>query len=152
MQWTMEEFRDPADLGEDELLALRAEYASEHRWLCLRRWALFDQIDLMRSERVRRLKEGLVDYGAPAAIAPRSTVRGRAGFSGEGSGDPVDPDDAAPLPALPLVTALDDDSILALLRATQSAEDDVSLRRQIVWARLRSLERELEAGGGDADD
>src|SRR3954447_15916230 len=63
MQWTMEEFRDPAELGEDELLALRAEYASEHRWLCLRRWALFDQIDLMRSERVRRLKEGLSTMG-----------------------------------------------------------------------------------------
>lgn len=143
----MEEFRDPTGLPDDELLALHDAHAAEHRWLCLRRWALFDQIDVIRVERVRRLRDGLAGLGTAAAATDRSHATQPREFRGLGNGDPMGPDVVPPLSPLPLVTPLADDQIRDLLRTTKSDEDDVSLRRQIVWARLKALERELHLRG-----
>jgi hypothetical protein len=151
----MEEFTEPGLLSDDELLELRAELADELQWLCLRRWVLFDRIDLLRSEKVRRLRESLAASGmADALVAEpdyRSLSRRSGGFSGCGIADSL-PWDREPLAALPPVPSLEIDGIRALLHATKDVENDVSMRRQIAWARLQHLDaeirRRLETGDG----
>ena len=147
----MEEFRDPVLLSDDELGELAARYVAEHRLLCLLRWTLFDRIDLLRDERVRRLRERLAGPDPAEALRARRPSgpadRGRRDFTGTGASEDVAA--APPLAPLPLVSALCDDELRTLLRDEKRVEDDVSLRRQIVWHRLRSLR--AEAAGRDIE-
>ena len=142
----MEEFTDPGLLSDDELLELREELADELHWLCLRRWVLFDRIDLLRSEKVRRLRESFAASGTPDALVAepdyRSIARRSRGFSGCGAADTL-PWEREPLAALPPVPSLGIDGIRALLDATKDVENDVSMRRQIAWARLQRLDIEI---------
>ena len=85
----MEEFTDPGLLSDDELLELREELADELHWLCLRRWVLFDRIDLLRSEKVRRLRQSFA-AGVDVVVAEpdyRSISRRSGDFSGCGAAD-----------------------------------------------------------------
>jgi len=144
----MEEFRNPGMLSDDELGALTARYLAEHRVLCLRRWALFDRIDLLRDERVRRLRDRLAGPGRAEALrAGRLPGPGRRDFTGTGAGEDVA--DAPPLRPLPRLSALCDAELHALLRHEKRVEDDVSLRRQVVWHRLGSLRAESAGRGID---
>ena len=141
----MEEFKKPGLLSDDELFELRDELADELHWLCLRRWALFDQIDLLRSEKVRRLRASFATSGTEALVAEPDyrSIAGRSGtFSGCGEADPL-PWEREPLAALPPVPSLDLDRIRALLHSTKDVENDVSMRRQIAWARLKLVEAEI---------
>ena len=151
----MEEFTDPGLLSDDELLELREELADELDWLCLRRWVLFDRIDLLRSEKVRRLRESFAASGTVDALVAepdyRSIARRSRGLSDCGAEDTL-PWEREPLAALPPVPSLGIDGIRALLDATKDVENDVSMRRQIAWARLQRLDieirRRLEADDG----
>jgi hypothetical protein len=150
----MEEFTEPGHLSDDELLELRDEVADELNWLCLRRWVLFDQIDLLRSEKVRRLRESFAVAGATAALVAepdyRSLARRSGDFAGCGAADPL-PWEREPLPALPPVPSLGIDRIRELLHSTKDVENDVSMRRQIAWARLTALEAEISRRFDDTD-
>lgn len=150
----MEQFTEPGLLSDDELLALRDELTRELDWLCLRRWVLFDHIDLLRSEKVRRLRDSLAGPGAAAAIVAepdyRSLARRRGDFAGCGTADPVAWDSEPPLQPLPLVSSLEMDRIRMLLDSTKSVENDVSMRRQVAWARLQAVR--LEIGRRRVDD
>ena len=130
----MEEFRDPGLLSDRELDELVAAYAAELRWLCECRWVLFDQLDVMRAEHIRRLR---TSYGRPRTTS--AVTRRRPLFTGTGIVYEVV---VKPPPALPDVTRLDDEDLRDRLRATKSVEDDVSLRRQVVWHRLEVLRSE----------
>ena len=48
-----------------------------------------------------------------------------------------------PLPALPPVPALEIDGIRELLHSTKEVENDVSMRRQVAWARIQALDLEI---------
>ena len=142
----MEEFTEPGRLSDDELLELRDQLADELHWLCLRRWVLFDQIDLLRSEKVRRLRDSLAAAGMTDSLVAEPDYRSIAGrsdqFSGCGEADPL-PWEREPLAALPSVGSLGIDRIRALLHSTKDVENDVSMRRQTAWARLKLLEVEI---------
>jgi hypothetical protein len=142
----MEEFTQPGLLSDDELDELRDALSEELDWLCLRRWVLFDQIDLLRSEKVRRLRASLAVAGKTEAVVAepdyRSLARRSDGFSGCGETDPL-PLEREPLPALPPIPMLGIDRIRELLRSTKDVENDVSMRRQIAWARLKAVEAEI---------
>jgi hypothetical protein len=145
----VEEFRDPGSLTDEELDTLARRYAGEHRSLCLRRWVMFDRIDLLQGEKVRRLRDGCVGLGTSASIDPLRLI-GRANLSRRlftGTGEIDGLAEAPPLLPLPLVRALSDEEVRALLSDEKRAEDDVSLRRQVVWHRLLSLRAEAAARG-----
>jgi hypothetical protein len=145
----VEEFRDPGSLTDEELDALTRRYAGEHRSLCLRRWVLFDRIDLLRGEKVRRLRDAGVGLGTASALDPFRLFGpanlARRLFTGTGEIDGLA--EAPPLLPLPLLRTLSDDEVRALLRDEKRAEDDVSLRRQVVWYRLLSLRAEAADRG-----
>ena len=136
----MEEFTEPGRLSDDELLELRDALSDELHWLCLRRWVLFDQIDLLRSEKVRRLRDSLAVAGMTDALVAEPDYRSIAGrsdrFSGCGEADPSSWE-REPLAALPSVPSLGIDRIRALLDSTKDVENDVSMRRQTAWTRLK---------------
>ena len=142
----MEEFPEPGLLSDDELFELRDEVADELHWLCLRRWVLFDQIDLLRSEKVRRLRESFAAGATASSLVAepdyRSLARRSGPVSGRGEADSL-PWEREPLKALPPVPPLEIDGIRALLRSTQEVENDVSMRRQVAWVRLQALDREI---------
>ena len=141
----MGEFTEPGLLSDEELFELRDELADELHWLCLRRWVLFDQIDLLRSEKVRRLRASFTTSGREALVAEPDyrSIAGRPGtFSGCGEAALL-PWEREPLAALPPVPSLELDKIRALLHSTKDVETDVSMRRQIAWTRLKALEAEI---------
>ena len=143
----MEEFTKPGLLSDEELLELRDALSEELDWLCLRRWVLFDQIDVLRSEKVRRLRESLAAAGATDTIVAepdyRTIARRSEAFSGCGeSGAPRW--EREPLEALPPITPLEMDGVRDLLRSRKEVENDVSMRRQVVWARLQAVEAEID--------
>jgi RsiG-like len=149
----MEEFKEPRELSDEELLELRDALSDELHWLCLRRWVLFDQIDLLRSEKVRRLRDSLAGAGAAALVAEPDyrSLAGRAGaFSGCGNADPS-PWDREPLAPLPPVPSLGIERIRELLHSTKDVENDVSMRRQIAWARLQAVEAEISRRFDEGD-
>ena len=149
----MEEFTEPRLLSDDELFELRDAVADELHWLCLRRWVLFDQIDLLRSEKVRRLRKSLAVAGAEALVAEpdyRSIARRPGAFSGCENANPL-PWEREPLPALPPVPSLGIERIRALLHSTKDVENDVSMRRQIAWVRLQALEAEISRRFDESD-
>jgi hypothetical protein len=150
----MEEFTEPGLLSDDELFELRDQLADELHWLCLRRWVLFDQIDLLRSEKVRRLRDRLAAAGMKDALVDAPNYRSIAGrsdpFSGCGDADSL-PWEREPLAPLPSVGSLEIDGIRSLLDSTKSVENDVSMRRQIAWARLKALEVEISRRFDDVD-
>ena len=149
----MEEFTEPGRLSDDELFELRDELADELHWLCLRRWALFDQIDLLRSEKVRRLRSSFATSGLEALIAEPDyrSIAGRSGsFSGCGEAESL-PWEREPLAPLPPVPSLGMDRIRALLHSTKDVENDVSMRRQIAWTRLQALEAEISRRFDETD-
>ncbi len=96
---------------------------------------------------MRRLKDEMDRSGSAGVLIARSANRSptarRGAFVGSGNTGRTRWDSELPLAPMPLVTSLDDDRLRALLRTTKSLEDDVSLRRQIVWARLKALDEEI---------
>jgi hypothetical protein len=149
----MDEFTEPGRLSNDELFELRDRLADELHWLCLRRWVLFDQIDLLRAEKVRRLRDSLGAAGTKALVAEpdyRSLAGRSRAFSGCGEADPLSWE-REPLAALPPVPSLGIDRIRALLDSTKGVENDVSMRLQIAWVRLQALEAEISRRLDDGD-
>jgi hypothetical protein len=149
----MEEFTEPRLLSDDELFELRDALTDELHWLCLRRWVLFDHIDLLRSEKVRRLRDSLAGAGTAALVAEpdyRSIARRPGPFSGCGVAHHSSWEHE-PLTALPPVPSLGIEKIRALLRSTKEIENDVSMRRQIAWVRLQAVEAEISRRFGDGD-
>ena len=151
----MEEFTEPGLLSDAELLELRDALSEELHWLCLRRWVLFDQIDLLRSEKVRRLRDSLAVLGTTDTLVAEPDYRsiaGRSGaFSGCGEADASSWERREPLAALPPVPSLGIERIRALLDSTKDVENDVSMRRQIAWTRLQALELEISRRFDESD-
>jgi hypothetical protein len=142
----MEEFTEPRLLSDDELFELRDALSDELHWICLRRWVLFDQIDLLRSEKVRRLRDSLAAAGTDALVPEPDyrSIAGRLGdFSGCGDTDSSRSEHASPLAPLPHVPSLGIDGIRTLLHSTKSVENGVSMRRQTVWVRLQAVQLEV---------
>jgi hypothetical protein len=107
---------------------------------CLRRWLatveitrrfLHERIDLLRAERVRRLtslrQAGVLVLDQRGQRTIRPLFTGPASFSVE------------PLGGLPNLAALGIGELHALIKRLESAEDDISLQRRVLHARIDRL-------------
>jgi hypothetical protein len=125
----------------DELDGLVERLGAEHDALCLRRWAIFDRIDVLRAEHVRRVREAIDRLGPDEWV--RATVARGPRRSGVERilAAACEPEDAldAPLQPLPPLRRLSDAEVVELLRAEERAEARISLRRAVVWHRLAQL-------------
>jgi hypothetical protein len=127
---------DLAGLSDDDLETLLRGTEDEEEAISRRRRRLHDRIDVLRGERVARLR-GQVAAGTLAVPAP--SVLERPIF--EGTGDPPDEQADDPLPDLP---SLSDDELRAMIVALEREEDDISLHRRVLHGRIDILRAERE--------
>jgi hypothetical protein len=126
---------DFASLTDDDLNRLIRASEEEEEAISVRRRYLHGRIDLLRGERVVRLR-GMVESGTLDLPAP-STLE-RPIF--EGTGDPpVEHDEA-----LPDVSTLSDDELRSLIVELEREEDDISLSRRMLHGRIDILRAERE--------
>jgi hypothetical protein len=128
-------FPDLATTDDAELERLLRAAEDEADAVSLRRRALHAQIDALREERVARLRAqaeaGTLDLPAPAAFE-------RPIFEGTGElpeSHPV---------AVPDLGSLTDDELRGQIHLLEHEEDDISLRRRMLWGRVDILRAERE--------
>jgi hypothetical protein len=126
---------DFASLTDDDLERLIRAAENEEESISVRRRYLHDRIDLLRRERVVRLR-GMVESGTLDLPAP-STLE-RPIF--EGTGNPPEEHDEA----LPDPSTLSDDELRSLIVELEREEDDISLRRRMLHGRIDILRAERE--------
>jgi hypothetical protein len=130
----MELYEVVGPLDDDERRERRDALERELAQIEIRRRFLHERIDLLHAERLRRFGK-LGDPGALGALAPHPTAapRRRALFTGTGSVSDE------PLGGLPDLRTLGDADLHELIRSLKSREDDVSLQRRILHARIDEL-------------
>ena len=132
----MDPFPDLATTDDDELERLLRAAEDEADGISARRRALHRHIDALREERVRRLRAqaeaGTLEVPAPAALE-RPIFEGTGGL----------PDDHAADPA-PDLAALSDEELRAQILGLEHEEDDISLRRRMLYGRVDILHAERE--------
>jgi hypothetical protein len=129
-------FPDLATTDDDELERLLRTTEDEADAISRRRRTLHAYIDALREERVRRLRAlaeaGTLDVPAPSALE-------RPIFEGTGEL----PDDH-PAVAMPDVASLTDEDLRAQILELEHEEDDISLRRRMLYGRVDILQAERE--------
>lgn len=141
----MDPLPDLSTLSDEALVLLLDERAEQEDAISKRRRLLHGRIDVLRHERISRLKAQL-DAGAKDFPAPSSLDRPLYAGSGE-----VPEDDG--LPPLPDLETLSDDDLRTLIRALEHEEDDVSLGRRFLQGQVDILraERTRRSRGGAHD-
>lgn len=127
----MQLFDHGESLGEDERALRLATLEHDLAEVEIRRRFLHERIDLLRAEHVRRLGElrrsDLLEPVAGMQPQPRRLFTGTGTMSTE------------PLGGLPDVATLPDDELRTLTRFLKALEDDVSLERRVLHARIDEL-------------
>ena len=131
----MDALPDFASLSDDELERLIRAAEGEEETISVRRRYLHGRIDVLRRERVGRLR-GMVESGTLDLPAPSTLDRSIF----EGTGDPPEEHDEA----LPDASTLSDDELRALIVELEREEDDISLRRRMLHGRIDILRAERE--------
>ena len=145
----MELFPDLSTLSDPDLDRMVTELEQQEDAISQRRRLLHGRIDILRAERVARLKEK-VEHGA----LPVPTVDVSLGDLDrplfEGTGEL--PDDA-PVEPMPDLATLGDDALRAMITQLEHEEDDVSLERRVIHGRIDILraERTRRRRGGEWD-
>ena len=132
----MDALPDFASLSDDDLDGLIRAAEDEEETISVRRRFLHERIDLLRGERVERLR-GMVESGTLDLPAP-STLE-RPIF--EGTGDPPEEHDES----LPDPSTLSDDELRSLIIELEREEDDISLRRRMLHGQDRHPARRARA-------
>jgi hypothetical protein len=131
----VEALPDFASLSDDDLERLIRAAEGEEETISVRRRYLHDRIDILRRERVGRLR-GMVESGTLDLPAPSTLDRPIF----EGTGDPPEEHDEA----LPDASTLSDDELRSLIVELEREEDDISLRRRMLHGRIDILRAERE--------
>ena len=131
----MDALPDFANLSDDDLARLIRAAEDEEETISVRRRYLHGSIDVLRRERVVRLR-GMVESGTLDMPAP-STLE-RPIF--EGTGDPPEEHDEA----LPDASTLSDEALRSLIVGLEREEDDISLTRRMLHGRIDILRAERE--------
>lgn len=139
----MELFPDLSTLSDYELDSMLGELERDEDAISKRRRLLHGRIDILRGERVARLKarvaEGELSLPAPDALS-------RPLF--DGTGDL--PDDVG-IEAMPDLATIGDDALRTMILELEHEEDDVSLQRRVLQGRIDILraERSRRQRGGE---
>lgn len=149
----MESLPDLSTLSDDELAGLLRRIENEEDAISQRRRRLHGRIDVLRAERIQRLREqvasGEIEFPLPESLERPLYA---------GSGDLADGEDSEGLEALPQLSSLTDDELRQMIRGLEQEEDDISLRRRFLHGQIDILraERYKRARGGglhvQADD
>ena len=142
----METLPDLVLLSDAELSALLASIEDGEDAISRRRRVLHGRIDILRAERIERLRAHVAD-GSFEAKPPTSLERPIY----EGTGEVPDDSDLTPLPDL---AELSDEALWAAIRALEHEEDDISLNRRVMHGQIDIIraERAKRARGGQHVD
>jgi hypothetical protein len=121
-------------LSDAELSALLASIEDGEDAISRRRRLLHGRIDILRAERIERLRAHVAD-GSFEAKSPTSLERPIY----EGTGEVPDDADLAPLPDL---AELSDEALWAAIRALEHEEDDISLNRRVMHGQIDIIRAE----------
>jgi hypothetical protein len=133
-------------LSDAELSALLASIEDGEDAISRRRRVLHGRIDILRAERIERLRSQVAD-GSFEAKSPTSLERSIY----EGTGDvPAD----AELTPLPELSEMSDEALWAAIRLLEQEEDDISLNRRVMHGQIDIIraERAKRARGGQHVD
>jgi hypothetical protein len=141
----VELFPDLSTLADSDLGRLIAELEHAEDEISRRRRMLHGRIDILRGERVQRIKTHVTD-GDVELVVPDKLERPI--FTGTGD-LPVE-DELEPIPDL---SSLSDDELRAMIDELEHEEDDVSLERRVIHGRIDILraERARRKRGGNWD-
>jgi hypothetical protein len=124
----VEPLPDLSIMSDDELSALIAQLEDNEDAISIRRRVLHGRIDILRGERIERLKAqvaaGTIDVPSPASLE-RSIYAGTGDVPAEHE-----------LDALPDLSTLDDEALRAEIRSLEQEEDDISLGRRVLHAQI----------------
>jgi hypothetical protein len=134
----VELFPDLSTLSDPDLDRMVTELEQQEDAISQRRRLLHGRIDILRAERVARLK-AKVERGALPVPAVDVSLDDLDKPLFEGTGEL--PDDA-PVEPMPDLATLDDDALRAMITQLEHEEDDVSLERRVIHGRIDILRAE----------
>jgi hypothetical protein len=144
----VEAFPDLASISDDDIYRQLRALEDEEEQVSRRRRLLHGQIDVLRLERIGRLRDDAADVA-------RSIPPERVAEAVTESHDPVEdfepsPDEPEPIPD---PATLDDEALRTLLRSLEQEEGEISLHRRILHGRIDILraERIARAQRGHVD-
>jgi hypothetical protein len=145
----VELFPDLSTLTDPELERMLAALERQEESISQRRRLLHGRIDILRAERVARLK-ALVEDGALDLPTSDVTIESLERPIFEGTGDLPADQEIEPMPDLTVIT---DDDLRAMITGLEHEEDDVSLERRVIHSRIDILraERTRRRRGGQWD-
>jgi anti-sigma-K factor RsiG len=143
---------DLTTLSDPELDGMLQGLEREEDSISQRRRVLHGRIDILRAERVARLKahvaEGDLTIPPPETVAEEALIH--AGQIFEGTAEVPEEHEIEPMPDLATIT---DDDLRELIARLEHEEDDVSLERRVLHGRIDILraERTRRRRGGTWD-
>jgi hypothetical protein len=145
----VELFPDLSTLSDPELDRMLSQLEREEDRISQRRRLLHGRIDILRSERVVRIKNK-VQEGVLDLPSPDETIEHLDRPIFEGTGDLPADHGIEPMPDLRVI---DDDDLRAMILQLEHEEDDVSLERRVIHGRIDILraERTRRRRGGEWD-
>jgi anti-sigma-K factor RsiG len=143
---------DLSTLSDPELDRMLQGLEREEDSISQRRRILHGRIDILRAERVARLKTHVADgdLTLPSPDALAAGALSHAGQIFEGTGELPEEHEIEPMPDLGTIT---DDDLRELIGRLEHEEDDVSLERRVLHGRIDILraERTRRRRGGAWD-
>lgn len=130
----MEPFPDLSTLSDDSLDTLLRRFEHEEDEISRRRRLLHGRIDILRHERVTRIKSRVTAGEVDVPVRDRL---GRPIFEGTG-----DLPEEGELEVMPDLETLSDDDLRNMIDELEHEEDDVSLERRVLHGRIDILRAE----------
>jgi hypothetical protein len=145
-------FPELSTLSDSELDGMLNALEGDEDAISRRRRVLHGRIDILRSERVVRLKNRIADGDLPVPDIDWSPdALERPLF--EGTGETPEPE--AEIEPMPDLRVMSDDELRLLIAQLEHDEDDISLQRRVLHGRIDILRsertRRRHGGGWDPD-
>jgi hypothetical protein len=134
----VELFPDLSTLSDPDLERMLGVLERQEDSISRRRRILHGRIDILRAERVARIKAKVADgaLAVPGDDVPIDALE-RPIFEGTG-----DLPEEAPIEPMPDLDALADDELREMIERLEHEEDDVSLERRVIHGRIDILRAE----------